>query len=675
MKYFTIKFQPIGKKVSSNKPISILEASNKIGLKIAGPCGGIGNCGKCKIKIVRFPKDTYLSPDVQSKKLISDTDLKKGYRLACQTIVEDDIEVELPPWSLELVGNKNLIVKGILVEGKVDRIVEEKYSLDSPIKIFHCQLPEPSLDNNISDLERIKRCISKEFDAEVTLTEHDNIEIPFNLMRDLTFRLHKNNWEIDLIVGTTPERSEILNVLPFNSIMKGDELKAQAEHHYQKSGCFGVAIDIGTSTIAAYLIDIVTGEELTVASAMNPQIRIGADIITRIRYTIQDKSGNQFLNQMLIDTINNLVKELCQAVNIKPHQIYDVVAVGNPTMIFNLLNIPIESLGSAPYTPIFTGDYYTPSSRTGLQLNNNGKVYTGPIVAGFLGADAVGTAMVVDMLNEDGKGLQDKDKGSKLKLALDIGTNGEIILGDSERILACSTAAGPAFEGGNLQFGTRAIPGAIYKMYIKNARIKYFTINGQAPCGITGSGTVDAISEFLRIGVIQNSGSIEQDNSKRWLKYPKRIRLKDAIGPTLNCELILPELMIVPKTESSFGSAIVITQNDIREIQLAKAAIRTGIEILMDELGVKYNDLDELYLAGAFGNYINPESAIGINMIPEIPIKRIKSIGNAAGISAKILLRSRTARNKAREIAKKIEYIDLATHTNFQDLFIQNMQF
>jgi uncharacterized 2Fe-2S/4Fe-4S cluster protein (DUF4445 family) len=637
----------------------LLEAAETAGINLVGPCGGSGKCGKCKVTIVKFPEDIYIPPDPESKKLLSETELKRGERLACTSKVAADVEVELPVWSWELLGDFINLNKGILIEGKIEEQVEKQFPFQPFVKLLPCILPKPTLDDNLSDLERLKRCISKDFGIN-----SNKVKMAHSTIKGLTNVLHENDWKVSTIVAgyevSDGFEPEVLCILPFSS------------PEQNKIGCcFGLALDIGTSTIATYLIDLSTGTEIAVASAVNPQVRIGADVISRIRYTMKYPDGNHQLKMLLKEAINNLIQKLCQKTGIDKNRIFETVIVGNTTMLLNLLDISITPLGSAPYTPVFNGNYSAPVSEAGLVVNPNGKIYVGPIVSGFFGADAVGNALVTNMLN----GPSGMEMNDMIKLVLDIGTNSEIILGNGKRVLACSAAAGPAFEGGNLRFGIRASPGAISEIMLKNKNIKYSTIAGQAPRGITGSAVVDAISEFLRVDAINSSGSIDDLTARRWLKYPKRVKLKKSQEPTSQCDLILPELKIVDKEDSAFNTAITITQNDVREIQLAKAAIQTGIEILLDEMDLTADDIDLLYLAGAFGNYINPKSAMGIRLIPKIPYYRIIPIGNAAGASAKLLLKSHSARKHANTIAKKIEYIDLATNPDFQDTFINNMRF
>jgi uncharacterized 2Fe-2S/4Fe-4S cluster protein (DUF4445 family) len=656
MKKFEITFHPVGQKITLSKPTTILAAANELHLDLAGPCGGNGKCGKCKVKIERFPDDKYIPPDKVSKELLTDNELRLGMRLSCTTKVRSNFEIELPSWSWCALIDPEDISEQILVDGPDKLLSTDHYPLEPVIKTIECIIPKPSIDDNISDVERLRRCIKD----KLGMADDDNIKFSIETIRDLTRILHENDWTVNSISTTEPNGIEILDVI--SPSKKGEKASI---------GPFGLGIDIGTTSIVTYLVDLSTGVEFGVASAFNPQIRVGADILSRIRFAMQEENGHRVLSNMIRDTINDLILQLCNKHNINQQKIYEIVALGNPTMLQSTLGIPILPLGSAPYTPAFQGDYYSPASQLGININKNGKVYVGPLVTGFLGADAVGVALITDLMNFD----QKKTKETSIKLVLDIGTNGEILLSDGDRILACSAAAGPAFEGGNIKFGTRACLGAINEVMIRSGRLEYSTIGDAQACGITGSGVVDAISEFLNEGIIKPTGSIDQNNLTKWFKYPKRIKLKDTTEPTSSCDLVLPELRIAPKDDTALDTTISITQNDVREVQLAKAAIRTGINLLMDELNINSDDIEELFLAGAFGNYLRPQSAMDIKLLPPISTGRIKSIGNAAGICAKLLLCSGRARQRMRTLAEKIEYIDLATHAGFQDMFIKNMEF
>lgn len=651
MQPFVITFHPIGRKIQFSKRTTILKAAESIGLNLAGPCGSQGKCGKCKIRVLEFPRKMYIPPDPVSKRLLSDSELKKGMRLACTTFVNEDTGIELPTWAFEET-DKFGEAASIMVDGWVDPRIDKQFTLNPVIKGVQSSLPKPTLDDNISDLERLAR----EFGNTLKL-DQNKIELNIDMIRNLTKQLHDNDWQVEAILAELPNKHELLDLRQYRND--------------RKSSLYGVALDLGTSTIVAYLLDLYSGQEQGVASSVNPQLRIGADVISRIRYTMQNKDGDRQLSNMLQNSVNDIIHRLCSIKNIKPEEIFEIVAVGNTTILHSFLGFPITQLGTSPYTLLFDGNQYFNASELNIKIHPNAKVYIAPLAAGFLGSDAVGIALITNMVAENGG---ENEKAGAL-LAIDIGTNGEILLGNKERLLACSAAAGPAFEGSNLRFGIRAGPGAIHEIVINGKRIEHSTIGDRPAIGLAGSGVVDGINEFLQIGAIEPDGNINKSIAKKWLRYQRKTKLKHSIEPSPSCDLILPELCIVPRRLSALDTPITITQGDIREIQLAKAAIRTGVEILMGELGVSVEEIDRVYLAGAFGNYLKPKNALGIGLLPKIKLKKVKLIGNSAGTSAKVLLCSKDARLFANKIAQMIDYVDLAMHNKFQDLFIENMKF
>lgn len=689
MNEIEITFHPLGKKSVVTPPITILEAADRLGIDLVGPCGGSGKCGKCQVKIVRFPRNMYIPPDSVSKQILTESELKKGLRLACTFLMNDSIDVELPPWAYETKYDKEIDDKIIILsKGKIDFEINERYNLDPLIKSINCHLTKPTLDDNVSDLQRLKKSIKEELgEISIDLDKNTNYNVDdydFSIgkstLQELSKLLRNENWQLNVVLAILPYKIEILSLRP-----------VKPNNHL-----YGIALDIGTSTLVAYLIDLASGKEIYVSSMVNPQIKIGADIITRIRYSTQSLNGDRHLNDLLVSGINKLIHNLCMNSNVDASDIFEITIVGNTCMLQNFLGFHIGPLGVAPYTMAFNGhshiDLNSIPNLERLSVNQNGKLYVSPLISGFLGADAVGLALVTNMIpnfqnnkhvvdvsrsddNLDNDNDIDIDDHDSLVLALDIGTNGEILLGSKDRICACTAAAGPAFEGGNLRFGMRAVPGAIYNVNIYNKKIQCRTIANKPPIGITGSGVVDAVSEFIRFGAIKRNGNIDQEISRKWLRYQKKLKVKRATEPTTSCDLILPELLLIPRWKSGLDSQITLTQSDIREIQLAKAAIRTGIDILLTELGSSVKKIKNVYLSGAFGNYLNPKSALGISIIPDIPLDKIIPIGNSAGKSAELLLKSRHARKTAKIIADNIEYLDLAMHEKFQDMFIRNMEF
>ena len=669
MKEFELSFYPIGKKVKSNKPTTILDAVKKLGLDLAGPCGGHGKCGKCVVRISRFPRNIYVPPDPVSKKFLSETDLKKGYRLACTFRVSDDFGIELPSWAYEYDSGIGDAVKlTVLLDGWIHPKLDEEYTIDPIIQLTECRLTKPTLDDNISDLERLIKQLNSQLTENKISYEFKCNSLSNSVLQALSNSLRSNDWQVNVVLANMPNGTELIDILP---IYQSDENKSGIN----SPNYYGIALDIGTSTIVGYLVNLLTGEELGVEAVVNPQIRIGADVITRIRYTTKHKNGDEHLSNILRRSINRVIEELSRKAKIDPLLIYEISVLANTVMLHSFLEIPLAPLGTAPYTPVLTGDSYFSANELNMNINPNGKVYLGPFVSGFLGADAVGAALGANLVPFKDNDLLDGDGNTNLNLILDIGTNGEILLSDGNKILACSTAAGPAFEGNNLRFGLRAVPGAIYDVKIRDEKIFVKTIGNKPAVGITGSGVVDALSEFLVVGAIKRNGNIDPSVEKKWVRYPKNKKVESASVPTMSCDLVLPELLLVPKHRSGLRTSITITQNDIREIQLAKAAIRTGIEVLLDELKISCRDLHQVYLSGAFGNYLNPKNALEIKLLPNLPETKISSIGNSAGSGAKLLLKSRKAKIQARYIADKIEYIDLALHPGFQDLFMKNMEF
>jgi uncharacterized 2Fe-2S/4Fe-4S cluster protein (DUF4445 family) len=511
--------------------------------------------------------------------------------------------------------------------------------------------------------------LSGKLKTENIFIDPNSFRIKKSIIQKLNHTLRENHWQVEVLGLYCKSQMEIIDI---RSIKEQKTQQLDSNKRYD-SDIFGIALDIGTTTIVSYLVNLTNGEILGSASAVNPQVRVGTDLISRIRYSTKVQRGSTHLKKNLTDTINKLINNLGRQYNIENNTIFQLVVIGNTAMLHSFLGLPITSLGSAPYNPVFSGNRYFDANELDLNINPNGKIYIGPTVAGFMGADAVVSGLITNLVNFgiNGKIL----KNDKLSLLLDIGTNSEILLSNGNRILGCSAAAGPAFEGGNLRFGTRAVSGAVFNVRIKNKKVISKTINRTPPIGITGSGAVDSIAEFLDAGAIFNNGNINRDTEKKWLRYQKKIKIKGATEPSTRCDLILPELCVVPKNKSGLDTSITITQADIREVQLAKAAIRTGIDILIDKLNVKIKDIDQIYLAGAFGNYLNIENAIKIKLLPEIDMKKIRSIGNSAGSGAKLILQSNSAKADAIKLAKKIEYIDLATLESFQDEFINNMNF
>jgi uncharacterized 2Fe-2S/4Fe-4S cluster protein (DUF4445 family) len=411
---------------------------------------------------------------------------------------------------------------------------------------------------------------------------------------------------------------------------------------------FGVAVDIGTTTVVAKLIDMTDGHPLATQADLNPQARYGDDVISRISYAQTDAKLAE-LHKAIIDCINELTAKLCSQASIDTKQIYEMCVVGNTTMNHIFLKLPVVQLGQAPYKAFSLDAKDLSPEKIALQINPAGNVHTVENIAGFVGSDTVAVALAVDI-----------NSAQDLTLVVDIGTNGEIVLGTADKLYAASCAAGPAFEGARISCGSRAMEGAIQAVVINEGDIDLEVIGNCPPYSICGSGLIDAVAVLLDLGIIDRTG-----------RFVKPEKLQGKLSPADLSRIIQqnrqPAFRLVDK--------IVLTQQDIRQLQLAKAAIRAGIKLLQKKIGLEDDDIKQVLLAGAFGNYIRRESALRIGLLPNLPLERIHFIGNAAASGAQMVLLSLKCRAQAKKLARKIEYVEIANEPDFQGVFAECMSF
>jgi uncharacterized 2Fe-2S/4Fe-4S cluster protein (DUF4445 family) len=417
----------------------------------------------------------------------------------------------------------------------------------------------------------------------------------------------------------------------------------------------GAAFDIGTTTLVGALLDLDSGDTLTATSRANPQIPLGDDVIARIGHAGNDGGLDQ-LRQLVIDAVNEMLAEMCKTAGVATDSIYDVTFVGNTTMNHILLGIDPTPLAHAPYEAVQLEGATVGATDIGLRTRASGKVYTMPNIAGYVGGDTVGVILASGMRDYDG-----------LQLALDIGTNGEIVLGGRGKLVSCSTAAGPAFEGARIRHGVRAARGAIEKVVI-DGDVRVNVIGSHAPRGMCGSGVLDAIAELLKAGIVEYTGRmLEPGELPEALSDAVRERVIEFDGQ--------PAFVLAHAEQSATDEAIVLTQRDVREIQLGKGAISAGTSIILREYGIGVDDVDRVLLAGAFGNYVRAETVIRIGLLPDVPASKVEFIGNAAGTGARMVLAGKTCRETAEEIARTTEYIELAGRPDFQMEFAAAMMF
>jgi uncharacterized 2Fe-2S/4Fe-4S cluster protein (DUF4445 family) len=413
---------------------------------------------------------------------------------------------------------------------------------------------------------------------------------------------------------------------------------------------FGVAVDIGTTTVVARLISMQSGRSLATEAALNPQTRYGDDVVSRIAYADTEVKLAE-LQKVIIDCINDLIDRLCNKAAIEGKQIFEVCAVGNTTMNHIFLKMPVKQLGQAPYKAYSLDAKDTAADESALRINPAGNVHTVENIAGFVGSDTIAVVLATDI-----------DSADRMSLVVDIGTNGEIVLGITEKLYAASCAAGPALEGARISCGSRAVEGAIEAVVVNEDDIVPDVIGNSRPHSICGSGLIDAVAVLLNLGIIDATG-----------RFAEPASLEGTLSPALFSRIIEQDSQ--PAFVLDDSQKVILTQADIRQVQLAKAAIRAGIILLERKLGIDDSHIEQVFLAGAFGNYIRAESALRLKMLPDVPTERIRFVGNAASSGAQMILLSEQCREKAKELAQKIEYVEIAHQPDFQDVFVESMAF
>jgi uncharacterized 2Fe-2S/4Fe-4S cluster protein (DUF4445 family) len=420
--------------------------------------------------------------------------------------------------------------------------------------------------------------------------------------------------------------------------LDGNEKELSINPAVKTPGAYGLAVDIGTTKLAAFLVDLQTGKTLSRVGAMNPQIAFGEDVISRIAYAGRNSDGAEKLQSILVKSINELIEKSCAEAQISPDMVVDAVFVGNTAMHHLFAGLPVDQLGRAPFSPATTQALYIPAKELGLKLGAGSSVYLPPVIAGYVGADHVSMLIASSVMGMPGN-----------VIALDIGTNTEISLLTRGKISCCSCASGPAFEGAHIQEGMRAAPGAVERARWTDGKIEWQTIDNQPPVGICGSGILDVVAAFVDGNLVKQTGALK-------------------VGTPDGYELVPPE-------KTGYGKGLFVTRKDIHEIQLAKSAIRAGIDTLLQESGLQSSDLDSMIVAGAFGTYLDLRSAVRIGMFPDLPINKFNQIGNAAGVGAKEMLVSIDKRRDAENLAARINYIELTSQPTFTSLFLQNLSF
>lgn len=612
-----VRFEPFGVTTQAEAGATLLQAAQAAGVEIESVCGGRGTCGKCRVIAT-----SGLAPltDLERHSL-SENEVAAGYRLACQAVVTGDVAVVVPEES-------RISRVSILSEGAARDLVIEPW-----IARWTIQVGASSLEEQLPDLEMVRAALKAAHKRTPAFT--------LRALQQLPGALRAQSGRITLLVA--------------------DDQVVRVDTGAGPARLLGMAFDIGTTTVVGYLHDLETGQQLAVSSLLNPQTRYGDDVVSRIEFASRGDAGLATLQQEVVGALNTIIANTTRAAGVLPTDVLGLAVVGNTTMQHLFLGISPAALAQSPYVPVTSDAARVRAVELGLNIDPEAHVWALPNIAGWVGADTVGVILAT------GAHLQEEPC-----LALDIGTNGEMAMGSRQRLVTCSTAAGPAFEGAHLSCGMRAADGAVDRVRIDadgdGADVHWHTIGESAPRGLCGSGLVDMVAQMLGAGVIDATGMMRSAADLQADQKPRLAGrlLQDNGRRTFE---------LADASEGAGGRPVRVSQRDVRELQLAKGAIRAGIEILLRELGLRHTDIRRVFLAGAFGNYISPESALTIGLIPRFPNAEIVPVGNAAGSGAKMALLSLSARKEASRIQHETEYLELSGRPDFQEQFAEAMVF
>lgn len=617
MSEFQVKFKSHKKAISVPRGTDLLSAAIKCGIVLSAACGGEGVCGKCKVVVAKGNVKT------EDSRFISPAEKKRGTVLACQTLVEGDLEIVVPDGSIEAPGKfahaSEEFTRGV-------SLAREEFFRPSPLVRKICvKVPQPTSDDSSGDLDRI--C-----DAIRPVTDGVHVSTKLANVKHLSEVLRESDFEVTVALAHKDDSLEILAVEP------GDTSKA----------CYGFAFDIGTTTVAGQLVDLNTREILGTRIAFNKQAVYGSDVITRIIYG-SDPAGLEKLNAAAVDNINEMITDLTAEKGVSLGDVYAVVCAGNMTMMHLLLKIDPTNIRKAPYVPATSVFPTVNPPEVRIDANPKGVVSFLPGVSTYLGGDIVSGVLA--------SGLSDSED---LSLLIDIGTNGEIVLGNRDWMMGAAASAGPAFEGSGLSCGMKAVNGAVQKAEIgEDGGVRIGTIGGGRPIGICGSGYIDLLCQLRRRGIIAKDGRIDTRSGTR------RIRRSGSVA----------EFVVAFREESATGADIVINEDDIENLKRSKGAIYSAMIALLKKVGKGPDDLKRLYIAGGFGSYLNIENSIYIGLLPDAPREIFQFIGNSSLAGARMSLLSHEALTAADSIYRNITYVDLGSEADYMDEYIASLFF
>ncbi len=592
---------------------TVLAAAQKAGIYISSLCGGDGICGKCRV-VLR-------SGEVHSKPttLLDRDEIRQNYVLACQTTVQGDLEVEIPP-ETRLEEGQILGDEDAERFGQLSLVEAAGFPYGPLVRKYHLALEEPTMDSPLGGHERLYQAL-KAHEPEASL------QTGFAVLRDLSRVLTGSDFKVTATVGRRGATTEVVQV------EAGDTTASN----------LGLAIDIGTTTLVMQLVDLVEARIVDSEAKYNSQMKFGEDYIRRIMYA-EEHNALREMQRLLVDDLNELIELLVRRNDVHLHDITVAVCAGNTAMIHFFIGLDPAGIRKEPYVPV--ANFVPPlrAAQVGLHINPRGLLYTLPNVAAYVGADITAGAVAIKL-----------DEQEDLCLFIDVGTNGEVVLGNKDWMVCCSASAGPAFEGVGVEYGMRAARGAIERVHIcPDCQVETQTIGNRQPRGICGSGLLDLLAEMYRTGVLSRNGKLQPACGSD--------SLVDRGG-----EL---QFVIVPRERTAVDDAIVITQADVSNLIRSKAAIYAAVSVLVKSVDVAMDDIRHIYLAGGFGNYLNVRSAIVLGMLPDVPPERVQFVGNTAIAGARAAILSETALDRIESVARMMTYIDLMANPMYMDEFV-----
>jgi uncharacterized 2Fe-2S/4Fe-4S cluster protein (DUF4445 family) len=619
-----LRFRPAGSEFRVPPGVTVFDAASWNGIAVDSTCGGHGTCKKCKVRIL----DGSVPISKLDVRAFSGDELRSGWRLACLAQANADLEIEVPP----LTTRPKAATVGVGRQVILRPAVQKRY----------VELTEPTLQDQATDTERLLAAI-------------DDLELRVDLdaVRTLGRTLRANDFKVtavvvdDVLIGVEP----------------GDSSAAR----------YGIAFDLGTTTVVATLLDLSTGAPVAVRSMLNKQQPFGADVITRISATMLDPDALGRLRDLAHDTLDELSQEVCEAGEVDPVQVYEVALAGNVTMTHLALGIDPEPVGVAPFIMAARSFPDLLAADLGVHVHPRARACVFPALGAYVGGDIVAGVLASGM---------ERDK--RLRLYIDVGTNCEIVLGNAERLVSTAAPAGPAFEAASIRCGMRAADGAVEVVRLGPEGMHLQVIGDVKPVGLCGSGLVDAVAELVRVGLLDRSGRFVTDADAAAVAAAADVRGLERNLLTLNGErvFVLAGLdepadgpVDVAALQEDPTGLVYLSQRDVRELQFAKAAISTGWRLLLEEIGAQESDVAQVLLAGSFGTYLSPASAVRIGLVPKLPVLRIVSAGNVAGEGAKMALLSKPERAGATALLDEVEYVELSDRTDFNDRFVDELSF